>query len=87
MVLSEVVMNYYEFSQPVMDRFDFPKYIKLTGNDNHVWAHVYRHGTNLTQMAERIWREDVDGVRFVKNRFVHAADVDMKEFMWIKLKC
>ena len=48
-------------------------------------------GYKITLDSERIWKEDSIGVRFVKNRhnITHDVDynnVDLKEFMWIKLK-
>lgn len=42
----------------------------------------------LMYAAERIWREDSTGIKFIKNRHGIAEKmlVDMKEFFWIKLK-
>lgn len=42
----------------------------------------------LMYSAERIWQEDSTGVKFIKHRSVYLKDavVDMKEFMWIKLR-
>lgn len=79
-----MISYYFEFSDSVAEAMDINKYVTLSQILN--WQNAYRNGYNLGNMANRVWREDVDGVRFVKNRFVHAADVDMKEFMWIKLK-
>ncbi len=38
--------------------------------------------------SDRVWIEDKQGVRFLKHRteLPELADVDPKEFMWIKLK-
>lgn len=37
--------------------------------------------------SDRIWYDGSEGVRFVKNRYNIDYDaVDLKEFMWIKLK-
>ena len=79
---------YYEFSDEVAANLGWPKYIAHTNPfHGHSWATIYMNGRSLGHMAERVWREDEDGVHFVKNRFGgHAADVDLKEFMWIKLK-
>jgi hypothetical protein len=39
-------------------------------------------------MAHRVWCEIEGNVIFSKNRFQgNAYPVDMKEFMWVKLKC
>lgn len=44
-------------------------------------------GYMITQHSNRIWKEDSNGVSFVKNRFQALSDpIDLKEFMWIKLK-
>jgi len=41
----------------------------------------------MTQHSDRIWKEDSSGVCFVKNRYnIDYKTVDLKEFMWIKLK-
>jgi hypothetical protein len=42
----------------------------------------------LMMNSDRAWEESENGVRFVKHRFldVKTAEVDLKEFMWIKLK-
>jgi hypothetical protein len=43
-------------------------------------------GYDITQHSNRIWCEQGDTVWYVKNRFTNVPDVDLKEFMWIKLK-
>ena len=37
--------------------------------------------------ADRVWCEDSNGVKFIKNRngFPETTPVDSKEFMWVKL--
>lgn len=40
----------------------------------------------LLQLAGRVWAEDGDVVSYAKNRY-WPGPVDMKEFLWIKLKC
>ena len=42
----------------------------------------------LMMNSDRAWEESENGVRFVKHRLldVKTAEVDMKEFFWIKLK-
>lgn len=41
----------------------------------------------LMYAAERIWKEDSTGIKFIKNRHGIAEHmlVDTKEFLWIKL--
>jgi len=38
--------------------------------------------------SERVWAEEEDGVRYLKNRTTGSKDspIDMKEFVWVKLK-
>jgi hypothetical protein len=47
------------------------------------------HERYLMMYSERVWAEEDNGVRFMKNRRQQAesAPVDEKEFFWIKLKC
>lgn len=42
----------------------------------------------VTQHSNRIWKENSNEVNFVKHRssILNETPVDMKEFMWIKLK-
>ena len=41
----------------------------------------------LVAYADRVWQEDNNGVKFIKNRnrCPETTQVDSKEFMWIKL--
>jgi len=51
---------------------------------------VKRYWFNFSTMfdSNRVWAESEDGVKFVKHRFADpkTVEVDLKEFMWIKLK-
>ena len=42
----------------------------------------------LMRSSDRAWEESENGVRFIKNRVldINTANVDMREFFWIKLK-
>lgn len=42
----------------------------------------------LMRNSDRAWEESENSVRFIKNRTqdINTAEVDMKEFFWIKLK-
>ena len=46
-------------------------------------------GYELTQCSDRIWLEEDDRVKWIKNRYIPLTDfnavVDLKEFMWVKL--
>ena len=41
---------------------------------------------NLLEYSDRVWCEQEGKVWFVKHRIDPTVEVDMKEFMWIKLK-
>ena len=53
-------------------------------------SHVAVNGTESWAMlhSERVWAEEEDGVRYLKNRTTGSKDspIDMKEFFWIKLR-
>jgi hypothetical protein len=45
-------------------------------------------GAHSMQMSERVWAEEKNGVKYLKNRLTGIKDspIDMKEFVWVKLK-
>ncbi len=53
--------------------------VNLTAPDNNL---------RLKYMSERIWKQDTDGVRFIKHRHLNhkTAEVDMEEFTLVVLK-
>lgn len=72
---------YFEFSDNVLSMKLFPsKHMTGTGRF-HGWR-------EYAMNAERIWSEHSGSVFFIKNRTWAMAKppVDLKEFMWIKLK-
>ena len=77
---------YYELSDIVLHNWDSKYYVaRVRGGHDAMMAGGYA----VTINSNRIWRHDSDGsVRFVKHREQNpqTALVDMKEFMWIKLK-
>jgi hypothetical protein len=42
----------------------------------------------LMMYSERVWAEEEDDIRYLKNRTTGTKDspIDMKEFVWVKLK-
>lgn len=59
------------------------KYLTTQGNTK---AKFY----NLCSYADRVWMDNNGYIRFVKNRFKVPKDLssdEMKEFVWIKLRC
>lgn len=48
---------------------------------------IYRWYRQVMLHSERAWLESDIHVEFIKHRWEVDPVVDMKEFMWIKLKC
>ena len=74
---------YCELSDDSAARLNLPKYFTYHSTSFGV------HGKdNLLHWADRIWIQDDQGIRYAKNRNSDpdTTPVDMKEFMWIKLK-
>jgi hypothetical protein len=76
---------FYELADCIVDEKGkyFAAYDRTETSD--IGTSKYR---NLMQYSDRVWAEDEYGVRFLKNRYesLSTAQVDMKEFFWIKLK-
>jgi hypothetical protein len=64
------------------------KYLALYDADNMDNLGKGRRLWEMTRYAERVWSEEDDGVKFIKNRRTEKNNtpVDMKEFFWIKLR-
>jgi hypothetical protein len=71
---------YYELADCVLSRTYPNKYV--TSISEIGGSPVYDH----TLLSQRVWLENEDGVLLLKNRFSGDSRVDIKEFMWIKLK-
>jgi hypothetical protein len=74
---------FYEVAEQCVHQYG-SKYIaeydvNLTAPDNNL---------RLKYMSERIWKQDTDGVRFIKHRWLEpaTAEVDMEEFTLVVLK-
>lgn len=79
--LSPHANYYFEFSDAVMGMKLFPsKYMTGTGRFNG-WR-------EYAMNAERIWSEHSGSIWFVKHRTggPNSKQVDLKEFMWVKLR-
>ena len=73
---------YYEISEPLVKRWGGKYHVVHARTGDAMMA----GGLSMTIESERIWREDSAGVRFIKNRYtLDFFDVDMEEFMWVKL--
>lgn len=85
-------MNYfYEINSYVAEKEGHPgRYVAIY--DAHEASDaVIAGGFRLTSISDRIWKEKDGHVKFVKNRFsdiydTHGYDVDMEEFMMVKLR-
>jgi hypothetical protein len=78
---------FFEISDTCVEKYGH-KYIAIYDADN-----VIRHGDRrrlyqIKAFSDRMWSEEDDGVKFIKNRRTEKNNtpVDMKEFFWIKLK-
>lgn len=73
---------YYELHQGAIKELGH-KYFVATGKTGDA---AMAGGWAVTQHSDRIWREDGNEIRFVKNRYnIDYNSVDLKEFMWVKL--
>lgn len=77
---------YFELSESVKHDLD-GRYFAVYGADMDEIRNTTRH-LGLMMNSDRAWEESENGVRFIKHRLldVRTAEVDMKEFFWIKLK-
>ena len=77
---------YFELNESVKHELD-GRYFVVYGSGMDDIRNTTRH-LGLMRNSDRAWEESENGVRFVKNRTldVKTAEVDMKEFFWIKLK-
>jgi hypothetical protein len=73
---------YYEIADCVIPEFG-GRYFVSHGVEN---AYVPRWRAEYLQHSERAWMEQEGRVWFVKHRYITSPTVDMKEFMWVKLK-
>ena len=72
--------TYYELNDGWVANFG-AKY--FTADEHKILGYVSRR---IMEISDRVWTEDGNMVRFIKNRNSHCGHVDMKEFMWIKLQ-
>jgi hypothetical protein len=77
---------YFELSESVKHDLD-GRYFVAYGSSMDDVRNTTRH-LGLMLNSDRAWEESENGVRFVKNKLLgfKTAEVDMKEFFWIKLK-
>ena len=75
---------YFELVDCMVDHYG-GKYFAVANKD--ILQQLGHNNTMLIQNSERVWCEEGGVVRYVKHRSGNMfAPVDLKEFMWIKLK-
>lgn len=80
-VYYEIVFPGTIFGEPVESRYYTHTIVSKHAETMH---------TSLFEHSSRVWVEEENGqVRFIRNDpampFVHQPEVDLKEFMWVKL--
>ena len=76
---------YYEISDAAVNQWRGGRYYVI---HNRAGDAMMAGGVTITMQSNRIWREENGQVRYIKNRHygnLINAQVDMKEFAWIKL--
>jgi hypothetical protein len=76
---------FFEISDTFVENYGH-KYLAIYDADNvnrPLWSRRI-----LEAFSDRMWAEEDDGVKFIKNRRTQRNNtpVDMKEFFWIKLR-
>jgi hypothetical protein len=79
---------YYELSDCVVGLHGKGKYLAAYDIRKSEGFASTRYGA-IMRGADRAWAEDETGVRFLKHRFadIPLVQVDIEEFLMIKLKC
>ena len=82
---SRKVNVYYELNESMVSQQG--RYFAVYGLSMDEVRNKTRY-LGLMRSSDRAWEEGEHGVRFIKNRTqdIRTAQVDMKEFFWIKLK-
>lgn len=76
-------MTSFYFELPTESGFDYV--VMHIESDDPVKP--WNEERNLTMRSYRIWAESATSLRLIKDRFYGpGAQIDLKEFMWIKLK-
>jgi hypothetical protein len=78
---------YFEIADSLIDDFK-GKYLVQNDVEESVYNEITcLYPRNAMWNSNRVWAETEYGVKYLKNRIVgDDKEVDMKEFMWIKLR-
>ncbi len=79
-----MVNYYFEINDNIADRIGGKYYTTSSFVSGDLFWHTLSH--TLMQYSDRAWCEQDGRVWFVKHRTELSPIVDMKEFMWVKLK-
>lgn len=74
---------YFEVNDSLANKWIGGKYFVTSKDKTGNFAQTSQ---NLLQHSDRVWCEQQGTVWFIKHRVCTFTEVDMKEFMWIKLK-
>jgi hypothetical protein len=77
---------FFEISDTFVEKYGH-KYLAIYDADNVNRPLRSRRLWEMKAFSDRMWSEEDDGVKFIKNRRTQRNNtpVDMKEFFWIKL--
>jgi hypothetical protein len=78
---------FFEISDTFVEKYGH-KYLAIYDADNVNRLGDRRRLYQIKAFSDRMWSEEDDGVKFIKNRRTakNNTPVDMKEFFWIKLR-
>jgi hypothetical protein len=78
---------FFEISDTFVEKYGH-KYLAIYDADNVITPGASRRLYQIKAFSDRMWSEEDDGVKFIKNRRTEKNNtpVDMKEFFWIKLR-
>jgi hypothetical protein len=80
-----VASYYFEIADSYTDLYD-GKYLCSSHTNDEI---ISKTGWSMIMVSNRVWKEEDNRITFVKNRNVNIqldrSQVDLKEFMWIKL--
>ena len=73
---------YFEVKDSLANKWNHSKYLVTSGDRTVDFARISQH---LTNWSDRVWCEQEGTVWFIKNP-VPTTEVNMEEFMWVKLR-
>jgi phage I-like protein len=81
---------YCELGEHYTSAVTLPKYVTYSSKVDEHGQLIIKNGfvASVVYGSDRIWIQDDRGIRYSKHRWDNpaAAQVDLKEFVWVKLK-